>query len=151
MICFGMMYDKTRSAGVLAGEIARLYAAALQRTLMPLGLSRAQFVVLGELWLTDGVTQKELASCLSLEQATMANTLARMERDDLVTRKPHPDDGRSQQIWLTGTAKELQAPATRAAIEADSLVAAGLPGAERELFLSMLGRVAANLRGNKTA
>lgn len=146
-----MMYDKTRSAGVLAGEIARLYAAALQRTLMPLGLSRAQFVVLGELWLTDGVTQKELASRLSLEQATMANTLARMERDDLVTRKPHPDDGRSQQIWLTGTAKELQAPATRAAIEADSLVAAGLPAAERELFLSMLGRVAANLRGNKTA
>lgn len=146
-----MMYDKTRSAGVLAGEIARLYAAALQRTLMPLGLSRAQFVVLGELWLTDGLTQKELASRLSLEQATMANTLARMERDDLVTRKPHPDDGRSQQIWLTGTAKELQAPATRAAIEADSLVAAGLPAAERELFLSMLGRVAANLRGNKTA
>lgn len=146
-----MMYDKTRSAGVLAGEIARLYAAALQRTLMPLGLSRAQFVVLGELWLTDGMTQKELASRLSLEQATMANTLARMERDDLVTRKPHPDDGRSQQIWLTGTAKELQAPATRAAIEADSLVAAGLPAAERELFLSMLGRVAANLRGNKTA
>lgn len=146
-----MMYDKTRSAGVLASEIARLYAAALQRTLMPLGLSRAQFVVLGELWLTDGVTQKELASRLSLEQATMANTLARMERDDLVTRKPHPDDGRSQQIWLTGTAKELQAPATRAAIEADSLVAAGLPAAERELFLSMLGRVAANLRGNKTA
>lgn len=146
-----MMYDKTRSAGVLAGEIARLYAAALQRTLMPLGLSRAQFVVLGELWLTDGVTQKELASRLSLEQATMAKTLARMERDDLVTRKPHPDDGRSQQIWLTGTAKELQAPATRAAIEADSLVAAGLPAAERELFLSMLGRVAANLRGNKTA
>lgn len=146
-----MMYDKTRSAGVLAGEIARLYAAALQRTLMPLGLSRAQFVVLGELWLTDGMTQKELASRLSLEQATTANTLARMERDDLVTRKPHPDDGRSQQIWLTGTAKELQAPATRAAIEADSLVAAGLPAAERELFLSMLGRVAANLRGNKTA
>ena len=143
-----MVFDKTRSAGALVSEIARLYAAALQRALAPLGLSRAQFVVLGELWLNDGMTQRELAERLGLEQATMANTLARMQRDGLITRKPHPDDGRSQQIWLTGRAKDLKDPATRAALEADSPVAAGLPLAERELFLSMLGRVANAMRNS---
>ena len=141
-----MSFDKTRSAGVLTGEIARLHAAELQRALAPLGLSRAQFVVLCELWLTDGMTQRELTDRLGLEQATMANTLARMQRDGLITRRPNPEDGRSQQIWLTGSATEIREPASRAALEADDLVAAGLPPAERELFLSMLARVAANLR-----
>lgn len=141
-----MSFDKTRSAGVLTGEIARLHAAELQRALAPLGLSRAQFVVLCELWLTDGMTQRELTDRLGLEQATMANTLARMQRDGLITRRPNPEDGRSQQIWLTGSATEIREPASRAALEADNLVAAGLPPAERELFLSMLARVAANLR-----
>ena len=146
-----MVFDKSRSAGVLTGEIARLHAAELQRALVPLGLSRAQFVVLCELWLTDGMTQRELTDHLGLEQATMANTLARMQRDGLITRRPHPDDGRSQQIWLTGKARELEEPASRAALEADSLVAAGLPSAERELFLSMLARIAANLRSGGPA
>ena len=146
MIENGMMFDKTRSAGALASEIARLYGSALQRALQPLGLSRAQFLALGELWLEDGLTQRDLTGHLGVEQATMANTLARMERDKLVVRRPHPDDGRSQQIWLTQAARDLQAPATAAAVQANDLVIAGLPVAERELFFSMLGRVASGMR-----
>jgi len=141
-----MTLDKTRSPGILTSEIARLYAAALQRALQPCGLSPGQFQALAEMWVEDGLTQRQLAARLGVEQATMANTLGRMERDNLVSRKPHPGDGRSQQIWLTEAARSLQLPATMAAAEADELVVAGLPPAERELFLSMLGRVASNLR-----
>ncbi len=146
-----MTFDKTRSTGVLTGEIARLYAGALQRALQPLELSPGQFQALNELWIDDGLTQRQLASRLGVEQATMANTLGRMERDNLIARKPHPDDGRSQLIWLTESARALQAPAISAALQADELVLAGLPSAERELFLSMLGRVAANLRTAKSS
>lgn len=146
-----MAFDKTRSTGVLTGEIARLYAGALQRALQPLELSPGQFQALNELWIDDGLTQRQLASRLGVEQATMANTLGRMERDNLIARKPHPDDGRSQLIWLTEPASALQAPAISAALQADELVLAGLPSAERELFLSMLGRVAANLRTAKSS
>lgn len=141
-----MASDNSRSAGVLASDIARLYAAALQRGLQPLGLSRAQFHALSQLWAGDGLTQRELSDRLGIEQATMANTLARMERDRLIERKPHPDDGRSQQIWLTANARELEAAANAAASEANDRVISGLPVAERELFFSMLGRVISNLR-----
>lgn len=141
-----MSFDKTRSAGALATDIARLYAAALQRLLLPLGLSRAQFLALSELWLEDGLTQRDLTERLGVEQATMANTLARMERDRLIERRPHPDDGRSQQVWLSQAARDLQTPATMAAVEANDLVISGLPVAERELFFSMLGRVMSGLR-----
>lgn len=146
-----MEFDRNRSAGILASEIARLYAAALQRALQPLGLSRAQYLALSELWLEDGLTQRQLADRVGVEQATMANTLVRMERDGLIEKKPNPDDGRSQQIWLTEAAHRLQAPATSAAAKANELVAAGLPVAERELFFSMLARVISNLRADRSS
>ena len=151
MVVSVMDYDRNRSAGILAGEIARLYAAALQTALQPLGLSRAQYLALSELWLADGLTQRELAERLGVEQATMANTLVRMERDGLIERKPNPDDGRSQLIWVTEAAHRLRAPATAAAVQADDMVAAGLPPAERELFFSMLARVISNLRADRSS
>lgn len=146
-----MEFDRNRSAGILASEIARLYAAALQGALQPLGLSRAQYLALSELWLEDGLTQRQLAERVGVEQATMANTLVRMERDGLIEKRPNPDDGRSQQIWLTEVAHRLQAPATEAAARANELVAAGLPVAERELFFSMLARVISNLRADRSS
>ena len=146
MLCDAMIFDKSRSAGVLAGELARLYGAELQSRLAPLGLSPAQFLVLVELWGEDGRTQRALTERLGVEQATMANTLARMERDRLVTRKPHPDDRRSQLVCLTEGARALEARAVAAAAEVNQFVFESLPLAERELFLSMMGRVVSGMR-----
>ena len=72
-------------------------------------------MVLLELWREEGLTQRDLVARLDVEQATLANTLARMERDGLVRRKPHPVDGRAQSIHLTDRARRLEAPATKAA------------------------------------
>lgn len=144
-----MSFDKTRAAGVLAGELARLYSAELQRRLAPLSLSAAQFLVLSELWSEDGQTQRALTGRLGVEQATMANTLARMERDHLIARTPHPDDRRSQLVVLTEAARQLEALAVAAAVEVNEAVLQGLPPAERELFLSMLGRVVSGMRDGK--
>ncbi|OCW58166.1 MarR family winged helix-turn-helix transcriptional regulator [Hoeflea olei] len=144
-----MSFDKSRSAGVLASEIARLYTAALQRRLAPLGLSPAQFLVLSELWSEDGQTQRMLTARLGVEQATMANTLGRMERDGQIERRPHPDDRRAQIVSLTEAARALEAQATAVAREANAVVLGGLPVAEQELFLSMLGRIVSALRAGE--
>jgi DNA-binding MarR family transcriptional regulator len=141
-----MTFDKSRSAGVMATEMARLYAAELQTRLAPYGLSPAQFLVLSELWRQDCQTQRDLTERLGVEQATMANTLARMQRDRLIERKAHPEDRRSQLVCLTEAARAFEASATTAAIEVNDAVLQGLPPAERELFLSMLGRVVSGMR-----
>lgn len=146
MLVTHMDFDKARSAGVMASEMARLYSAELQRRLAPLGLSAAQFLVLSELANESVLTQRALAEKLGVEQATMANTLARMERDHLVLRKPHPDDRRAQLISLTDAAREIQDAAVSAAVKVNQSVLDGLPPAERELFLSMLGRVVSGMR-----
>jgi DNA-binding MarR family transcriptional regulator len=136
-----MTFDKRQSAGYLANHMARLFAARLQRRIGPLGLAPAQFMTLLALWSDDGLTQKQLLEKLDVEQATMANTLARMERDGLVRRRPHPVDARSQQVWLTQKARSLEGPATSAARAVNTDVAARLSEEEWDRFLDLMRRV----------
>ena len=85
-----MPFEKNDSAGYLINHLARIFAQALAREIKPLGLAPGQFMVLLELWREDGLTQRDLVARLDVEQATLANTLSRMERDGLVRRAPAP-------------------------------------------------------------
>jgi DNA-binding MarR family transcriptional regulator len=136
-----MAFDKTRSAGFLANHMARLFAKGLQQNIKPLGLAPAQFMTLLALWEEDGLTQRELVERLDVEQATMANTLTRMERDRLIERRAHPEDGRSQSIHLTPKAVSLRGPATDAARAVNGEALRGLSEEERLLFLDLTRRV----------
>lgn len=138
-----MAFDKNESAGYLINHLARIFAQALAREIKPLGLAPGQFMVLLELWREDGLTQRDLVDRLDVEQATLANTLSRMERDDLVRRAPHPSDGRAQVIRLTERARRLEGPATRAADGINRRMLAELPAADRSRFIATMRRVIA--------
>lgn len=141
-----MRFEKETSAGFLVNHMARLFARGLARRIAPLGLTVGQFPVLLELWESDGLTQKALLERLSLEQATLANTLARMERDGLIRRTPHPHDARSQQIWLTDRARALRDSACAAASDQNALALTPLDAAEREQFMALTDRIIAAMR-----
>jgi DNA-binding MarR family transcriptional regulator len=136
-----MTFDKTRSAGFLANHMARLFAKGLLQAIGPLGLAPAQFMTLLALWEKDGLTQRELVERLDVEQATMANTLARMQRDGLIERRAHPEDGRSQSIYLTPRAAALREPATDAARAVNGVALGNLSEQERLMFLDLSRRV----------
>lgn len=93
----------------------------------------------------SGMTQKQLALYAAVEQPTMANTLARMERDGLILREPSPSDRRSSVIRLSPVGQKRADVAFKAAFETNELALSGLDAAEREAFLGMLKRVIAAL------
>ncbi|GAU81605.1 MarR family winged helix-turn-helix transcriptional regulator [Bosea sp. BIWAKO-01] len=136
---------KTHSAGYLANHMARLFAKALAESIRPLGLAPAQFMVLLELWREDGVTQKHLVERLDVEQATMASTLARMERDGFIERRPDPADARARIIHLTGRARELEQAALAEARQVNRRALAGFPEEEAEQLLAGMRRVISSL------
>ncbi|MEM8756112.1 MAG: MarR family transcriptional regulator [Pseudomonadota bacterium] len=143
-----MAFAKSKSAGYVANHMARLFAIGLQRRIKPLGLAPAQFMTLLELWAEDGLTQAELVERIDVEQATMANTLKRMERDGLIERRPHPEDGRARRNWLTPAAKALQGPATDAARAQNEAALGDLTEAERSAFLDLSGRIIRRMQAN---
>jgi DNA-binding MarR family transcriptional regulator len=129
--------------------MARLFAVLLAERLRPLGLATAQFAILLELWEHDALTQKELVERLDIEQATVGNTLNRMERDRLIQRKPHPSDGRSQMICLTAKARELEMQATKQAMDVNAVALSSLSPAERKALLDLMRKVVENLRAGR--
>ena len=134
------------SAAYLASQMAKGFARALQQRAAKLGFSPGQFPILLELWSEDGLTQKQLLERVDIEQATMANTLSRMERDGLVERRPHPSDKRAQLIFLTDKAAAIQAEAIEAAMAADTDLLKGFRSFERELLLEYIRRILENSR-----
>ena len=136
-----MVFEKTTSAGYLTNHMARLFAQALHERIAPLGIVPGQFPALLALWERDGITQKELVARLDIEQATMANTLTRMERDGLIRRTKHPSDARAQQIWLTAKAKAIREKAYTAADEVNAVALSTLSKKERADFIAHMTRV----------
>ena len=134
------------SATYLAGQLAKGFSKALQLRASKLGFAPGQFPILLELWREEGLTQRELLDRVDIEQATMANTLARMERDGLVERRLHPSDKRAQLIFLTDKARALEAKATAAAVEADAALFQGFRRFEKELMLEYIRRAIGNAR-----
>jgi len=138
--------DTMGSIGYLTNLAGRLLVRALERRLdgntagpMPVFLA-----------LNDGkaLPQKELARMAAVEQPTMANTLARMERDGLIIGEPDPNDRRSTLLRLTSAGRDRAESALIAAGEVNVLALSALKPGERPLFLDMLKRVIATLEAD---
>jgi DNA-binding MarR family transcriptional regulator len=140
------MSFKEKSAGYLANHMSRLFAQGLADRIKSLGIAPAQFVALLELWDEDGITQRQLVDRLDVEQATMANTISRMERDGLVVRKSHPEDARSKSIYLTNKAKGLREDALSSAQEVNEKALHGLSKEQRLAFLGTIQTIISNMR-----
>jgi DNA-binding MarR family transcriptional regulator len=111
-----------------------------------LGFSPGQFPVLIELWNEDGLTQREILDRLEIEQATLANTLQRMERDGLIRREPHPRDKRAVRNFLTDKGRTIETKAMTAAEEADQALFKGFRHFEKELMLEYMRLAIDNAR-----
>tara|TARA_R110000744_G_scaffold325422_1_gene431262 strand:- start:1243 stop:1692 length:450 start_codon:yes stop_codon:yes gene_type:complete len=141
-----MDFAKDQSPGYLVNHVARIFARGLTARIKPLGLTTGTFPALLELWESDGMTQKQLVEKLDIEQATMANTLVRMERDGLIVRKKDASDGRMQRIWLTARARALHGPATKAALAENTETLASLSQDEQRQFTALMHKVIAASR-----
>ncbi len=140
-----MDFDRTQSAVYLASLLAKAASRALQQRAEGAGFAPGQFPVLLELWSGDGLTQRELLDRLDIEQATMAGTLARMERDGLVSRRRHPKDKRAQLVFLTARGKKLREEALAAAHATEEALFQGFRQFERALLLEYMRMTLANL------
>jgi MarR family transcriptional regulator, transcriptional regulator for hemolysin len=126
-------------------RIARALARVGDARLRPLGFATAQLPVLTALKDGARLPQSELARWAKVEQPTMAQLLARMERDSLILREPDPADRRSSLVSLTDAAR-AKLPAGRAILEqANRELTSGMSADEIEMLMALLRRVLGNV------
>ena len=141
------MFDSSRSTGHLVSRAQRLFAKEADRRLKPLGLSSGHIPVILALAVEPVLSQRALVQSAAIEQPTMAATLARMERDGLVERRPDRTDARSSLFSLTRRAKSKLPQFFEQLDEGNAVALAGLRGRERRQLLDLLTRVIHNLGG----
>ncbi|WP_029008495.1 MarR family winged helix-turn-helix transcriptional regulator [Azospirillum halopraeferens] len=136
---------RSETVGYLASFAGRLFIRALERRIQPHGLYPGQLPPLLCLWEREGISQAELCRLVQVEQPTMANTLNRMERDDLIRRLPDPRDRRRALVYLTDRARALEEPVMKATELVNALATDGLSGDEREEFRRLMDKLVENL------
>lgn len=137
--------DMLQLPGHYFSRIAKGMGRIADARLRPFDLASAQLPVL--MLLKDGSarSQSELARLVKVEQPSMAQLLARMQRDGLVARAPDPSDGRASLVSLTDKAKARLPGARAELLRANADMTAGLSAEEVETLLGLLRRVLANI------
>jgi MarR family transcriptional regulator for hemolysin len=138
-------WDPEASASFWINRASRALLKRHESRLRPLGFGMSQMPVLQALEQHGPLSQKELARRAKVEQPTMAEMLARMERDGVVERSPDPDDGRASLVSLTRRARLRLEKGRGALMRGEGEAIAGLSAAEKATLVGLLRRVVESL------
>jgi MarR family transcriptional regulator for hemolysin len=124
---------------------SRLIQSRFEKVLRPLGFGLPYVGVATELAKSGPLLQRDLAKRYGVEQPTMAALLTRMERDGLVSRKPHPQDKRASLVSLTAKAKSRLPEVKRRLAKEAREFTDGLSDPETKMLTSLLRKVVKSL------
>ena len=138
-------WDPQASPTFWINHASRLLMRHFEQRLRPLDMGMAYLPVVIALQERGALLQRDLAAAAHVEQPTMAALLARMARDGLILRAPHPTDGRATQISLSAKSK-ARLPAAKAGLrEIADRAMSGFSARERATLIALLLRVVRNL------
>jgi MarR family transcriptional regulator for hemolysin len=129
----------------LVSRAGRLFMRLVDERLKKLGFGAAHVPVLRALKNGEAMSQTELAALAQIEQPTMAQTLARLQRDGVVRRAPNPVDGRSSLFSLTPKALAKVVAVRDVVARGGHEMVAGLTAEEVAQLGALMRKVIANL------
>lgn len=103
-------YVFTESIGHKLAEASRLVSTRLSQRFRENNypVTFEQWIILVRLWVQDGQTQHELCIKTKKDNPSVSRLIDNMIKRGLVKRVPHPTDRRTNLIFLTEEAKELE-------------------------------------------
>jgi MarR family transcriptional regulator for hemolysin len=131
--------------GHLISLAARAFERLSELRLKPFGFGVGYVPVLVAVKEGKAHSQRDLARFAKVEQPSMAQMLARMERDKLIRRTPDPDDGRSSRISLTESARARLPEACAVLFQGNREASSDFTDEEAAQFIALLMRLIANL------
>lgn len=131
--------------GMRLARTHRLWRAALDKALKPLGMTQSRWLTLFILnRLGDGVSQKVLAERVGIEGPTLVRLLDSLQRQDLIERRQDEEDKRSKRIHLTPTAKPLLEKIEFIAEEVRQNILSGMSEAQQGELQTLLQHIETN-------
>jgi DNA-binding MarR family transcriptional regulator len=133
------------SSGYLVRDAHRAFQRLLERRIAAYGVTRGQWYFLRVLWITDGLSQRELSARVGMMEPTTVIALRSMERAGLIRRVRSEDDRRKVRVSLTAKAKRLRNELLTAARIITEEAEAGISARDLGAFRRVAARMTANL------
>lgn len=130
----------------LMNRIMGRYNASLRDEMAALGLTTAQMRTLAVLSVLDGLLIRELSVYAVVEQSTLSRSLDQMARDDLIERRPDPDDSRATRVFLTSSGRATHDKLWPHVAAAYQQMFDGIPLEEQRQFTGTLQTILRNIR-----
>jgi MarR family transcriptional regulator, organic hydroperoxide resistance regulator len=133
------------SSGYLVRDAHRAFQRLLERRIAPYGVTRGQWYFLRVLWITDGLSQRELSARVGMMEPTTVIALRSMEKSGLVRRVRGDDDRRKVRVFLRAKAKRLRNELLTVARVITDEAEAGIAPRDLAAFRRIIAQMTANL------
>ena len=130
----------------LMNRIMGRYTAPLREELAALGLTTPKMRTLAVLSVLDGLLIRELSVYAVVEQSTLSRSLDKMEQEELITRRPDPDDSRATRIYMAPKGRETQEKLWPHIADAYAQMFKGISEDEQRQFVTTLQTILRNVR-----
>jgi DNA-binding MarR family transcriptional regulator len=104
-------------------------------------LRPVDFSVLSLIAHNPGITSRQLCSALNIQPPNLVGMVNTLEKRELVTRQPHPRDGRAVGLHLTPSGKKMMRNAEQTAARIEDGAASRLSAAERATLMQLLKKI----------
>lgn len=126
-------------------RVTRRWRKLLDERLKDLGVTQARWTTMFYLQRGgEGLTQRELARLMAIENPTLVRLLDSLEQQNLIVRRPCPNDRRARRLFLTPDGTEFMSVLNKRAAELREDMLDGLSDAEIKDTVAIFHRILAN-------
>lgn len=137
--------DIRRQFPFAIARLARLWRKMLDERLKDLGVTQARWSTLVALHRGgEGVTQRELAELMAIENPTLVRLLDNLEENALIERRPCRKDRRARRLHLTPNGESFMETLDNRATGLRDQLMDGISERELETCLNVFNRVLEN-------
>src|ERR1700758_2744114 len=133
------------SSGYLVRDAHRAFQRLLERRISAFGVSRGQWYFLRVLWITDGLSQRELSARVGMMEPTTVIAPRSLEKSGLIRRVRGADDRRKVRVFLTAKAKRLRGELLALARTITDEAEEGIAPRDLAAFRRIVARMTENL------
>lgn len=127
--------------GYNARRAALAVIAVFLERMAPYGLRPVDFSVLSLVAHNPGITSRQLCATLGILPPNLVGMVNALQKRELLSRQPHPRDGRAMGLHLTPRGQKLVRDAEKTAAALETEVGARLTSSELQTLLRLLKKV----------
>ena len=134
--------------GMLLSQVDRLCTKKFGQNAQNAGIniSQDQWLVLGPVWKTEGISQKDIAEYCGKDKTSVTKIIDTLEKKNFLVRFPDQIDQRVKRVVLSNKGKKLMNDVMPVIEQTRNELRVGISDREIDMLKSILGKIYNNLK-----